>query len=305
MKKHLAGFFITTLSIFIFFSGIVFYRKYSNATLTQTAVALSPSGENKISVPIQTNSVETIAQNTTPEISYENQINEQKKETVEMNINYPGEIIDLTNWKHTLPTGKSKKPTEIKQPDLAKFNADPYFRINSAKNGIVCRAPVNGVTTSNSGYPRSELREMTANGTKEASWSTSSGVHTMYIDQAITAIPKNKKHIVAGQVHDASDDVIVIRLEYPKLFIDINGKAGPTLDPNYTLGKRFTVKFIASNGQISLYYNENKKPTYTLKKKKTGCYFKAGAYTQSNCSKESDCSDKNFGEVEIYKLLLN
>ncbi len=32
-----------------------------------------------------------------------------------------------------------------------------------------------------------------------------------------------KPHIVAGQIHDADDDVIVFRLEGKKLFIDHNG----------------------------------------------------------------------------------
>ena len=214
----------------------------------------------------------------------------------------PAQVLDLSNWKQTLPIGKKKKPAEIEQPTLANYSADPYFHINPSGNGIICRAPVNGVTTSNSGYPRSELREMTNNGTKEASWSTTSGTHTMYIDQAITSVPKTKKHVVAGQIHDSDDDVIVVRLEYPKLFVDINGKTGPTLDSNYTLGKRFTVKFVAENGQIKIFYNGSSNPAYTLAKKSSGNYFKAGAYTQSNCSKESDCSDNNYGEVEIYAL---
>ncbi|MDD5084308.1 MAG: polysaccharide lyase family 7 protein [Candidatus Moranbacteria bacterium] len=217
-------------------------------------------------------------------------------------VSYPSEILDLSNWKQTLPTGASKKPAEIKQGALATFSDKTCFHPNNASDGVVFRAPVNGVTTSNSGYPRSELREMTDKGASLASWSTTSGTHSLFIDQAITAVPKNKKHIVAGQIHDANDDVIVVRLEYPKLFIDINGEEGPTLDSNYTLGKRFTVKFVAQGGMIRVYYNGNERPAYTLKKKISGCYFKAGAYTQSNCSKESDCSSSNYGEVIIYKL---
>jgi hypothetical protein len=124
----------------------------------------------------------------------------------------------------------------------------------------------------------------------------------MTIEQAITAVPDQKKHVVAGQVHDSEDDVIVIRLEYPKLFVDINGKEGPVLDDNYTLGERFKVKFVAENGEIKIYYNESANPVHTLKIKTDGCYFKAGAYAQSNCSKEKNCSEGNYGEVVIYDL---
>lgn len=219
--------------------------------------------------------------------------------------NYPAQLLDLTNWKETLPTGSSSSPTEITTVALASYSVDPYFQANAACDGVVFRAPVNGVTTSNSGYPRSELREMASNGTKNASWSTTSGTQTMFIDQAITAVPKTKKHVVAGQIHDANDDVVVIRLEFPKLFVDINGQEGPTLDANYTLGKRFTVKFVTENGKINIYYNGSSAPAYTLAKSGSGHYFKAGAYTQSNCSKETDCSSNNYGEVVIYNLALN
>ncbi|HCR36359.1 MAG: SCE65.33c, polyguluronate lyase [Candidatus Peregrinibacteria bacterium GW2011_GWF2_33_10] len=217
---------------------------------------------------------------------------------------YPAQIFDFINWKETLPVGSLGNPTEIKQPALATYSYDPYFVVNSGCDGVQFRAPVNGVTTSGSSYSRSELREMTNNGTTNASWATDSGVHTMFIDEAITAVPITKRHIVVGQVHNSSDDVIVIRLEYPKLFVDINGTTGPTLDANYTLGKRFTVKFVASNGQINIYYNGSENPVYTLNKIGSGNYFKAGAYTQSNCSKElsGNCVSANYGEVIIYNV---
>lgn len=220
---------------------------------------------------------------------------------------YPAEVLNLTNWKQTLPIGSSRKPKEITQASLGTYIHNLFFRTNTECTGVVFRAPVNGVTTSNSGYPRSELREMASNGKSLANWSTTAGTHTMTIDQAITAVPKVKKHVVAGQIHNADDDVIVIRLEYPKLFVDINGKAGPTLDANYTLGKRFSVKFEASNGKIKTYYNGSAKPVHTLTKKGSGNYFKAGAYIQSNCSKEKKktCDSNNYGEVVIYKLLVH
>ena len=215
---------------------------------------------------------------------------------------YPAQILDLADWKETMPEGSSGKPKEITADALASFVDKDCFHINATADGVVFRAPVNGVTTSGSKYPRSELREMTSNGNTQASWSTASGTHTMFIDEAITAVPKNKSQVVAGQIHDANDDVIVIRLDYPNLHVDINGKTGPTLDAHYSLGKRFTVKFVASGGAINIFYNGNTSPAYTLKKSDSGCFFKAGAYTQSNCTKEKDCSGGNYGEVVIYKL---
>ncbi len=216
---------------------------------------------------------------------------------------YPAQLLNLKPWKLTLPIGS---PTEIKQLSLATYTIDPWFKVNSACNGVQFRAHTSGSTTDGSGYPRSELREMTSDGSSTFSWSTSSGTHTLYVDQAITAVPKGKKHVVAGQIHDKNDDVIVIRLEYPKLFVDVNGSAVKTLTSSYVLGTRFNFKFVAGGGQIKVYYNGSLSPVYTLSKSVAECYFKAGAYTQSNCDTESEygqsCSTSNYGEVQIYGL---
>lgn len=215
---------------------------------------------------------------------------------------YPSEVLDLTNWKITLPIGEQKDAKEIKQPELATYKIDPWF-IPEA-NGIRFRAPVNGMTTVGSKYPRSELREMTNNGKTKASWSFSVGTHIFFVEQAISAVPKKKQHVVASQIHDGTQDILVIRLEYPSLFINVDGKNVSTLDNHYTLGKRFTVKFVVSGGQTKVYYNNNNIPSYTLTKNYSGVYFKVGAYTQSNCDKEGSaslCNANNYGEVIVYQ----
>ncbi|OGK20973.1 hypothetical protein A3C98_02875 [Candidatus Roizmanbacteria bacterium RIFCSPHIGHO2_02_FULL_37_15] len=126
----------------------------------------------------------------------------------------------------------------------------------------------------------------------------------MFLDQAITAVPQVKKQVVAGQIHDGDDDVMVIRLEYPTLYINVDGDNEQILDSEYILGKRFSVMFEVSGGQTKVFYNSSAEPVYTLDKEFSGAYFKAGAYTQSNCSKEESapCDEGNFGEVTIYQL---
>jgi hypothetical protein len=213
---------------------------------------------------------------------------------------YPAQVLNLSNWKLTIPAGSAESPTEIKQPALATYAIDPWFKVGAG--GVLFRAPVNAVTTSGSDYPRSELREMTNNGQSNAAWSSTSGTHTMIIDQAILALPLQKRHVVAGQIHDASKDIIVIRLEGSSLFVDVDGNTAKILDSNYTLGKRFTVKFVANGGKTKIYYNGSSTVAYTLTKSYTKAYFKAGCYTQSNCTKETVCSASNYGEVVIYGL---
>ncbi len=217
---------------------------------------------------------------------------------------YPSQILDLTNWKITLPIGSDKNPLEIRQPQLSTYKIDPWF-VPASDGGVRFRAAVNGVTTSGSNYPRSELREMTQGGSSNASWSSTKGTHIMFLDQAITAVPKIKKDVVAGQIHDQNNDVIVVRLDYPNLIVKVGDKNVATLDSHYSLGKRFTVKLEVSGGQTKIYYNGSTNPSYTLNRKYSNAYFKAGVYTQSNCQTEKNaslCNSDNFGEVVIYKL---
>lgn len=220
------------------------------------------------------------------------------------NPTYPSQILSLTNWKLTLPTGSSNSPTEIEQPSLSTFKVDPWFVIAPGKGAVVFRAPVNGSSTSGSDYPRSELREMT-NAKTKASWSSDDGVHTMFLEQAITAVPSTKRDVVAGQIHDKDKDIVVIRLDYPNLHIRVDGENVHTLDSSYTLGKKFSIKFEVKDNKTTVYYNGSTTPVFTLDKKYSNAYFKAGVYTQSNCEKEkiqSLCNANNYGEVFLNKL---
>lgn len=214
---------------------------------------------------------------------------------------YPADVLDLSNWKETLPTGSEGDPTEITQPELATYSNAPWFTANSTCDAVQFRASVDGVTTSGSGYPRSELREMTDNGSEEAGWSATEGTHTMTIDEAITELPADKPEVVAGQIHDDSDDVTVFRLEDHSLYIT-NGDTThyKLVTDDYALGTRFQAKFVAAGGQIKAYYNGTLEAT--IDDDDSGLYFKAGAYVQANCDKSSPCEDGNAGQVDIYGL---
>ncbi|MBI4033502.1 polysaccharide lyase family 7 protein [Candidatus Saccharibacteria bacterium] len=212
----------------------------------------------------------------------------------------PGTVLNLANWKLTLPvdTAHAGIPDEISQPELATFILSPYFQLNPARSGVVFRANVDGATTIGSQYPRSELREMTNGGKQPASWSSTSGTHTMTIRQVITHTPSVKPDVVAGQIHDASDDVVMVRLKNRHLFIEADGKDIGALDDNYSLGGVFTVQLVATDGHIKALYNGIQKVDYL--KSGSGYYFKAGCYTQSNTSKGD--SSGEYGEVVIYNL---
>ncbi|MDX2056035.1 MAG: polysaccharide lyase family 7 protein [Polyangiaceae bacterium] len=218
---------------------------------------------------------------------------------------FPSELLDLSNWKITLPVAaddNASKPLEIKQPELATYSIEPHFHLNPARNGVIFRAHAGGTTTSNSGYPRSELREMANAGTSNASWSTSSGTHTLLVREAFMHLPEVKPHAVGAQIHDANDDIIMVRLEGARLFVEGGGAELGLLNSNYVLGTAFDVKLEASGGEIRVFYEDMSTPKVTLQKNASGCYFKAGVYTQSNVAR-GDLPEA-YGEVVIYGLSL-
>lgn len=219
---------------------------------------------------------------------------------------YPAQVLDLANWKITLPVAKPGDPTsplEVKQPQLRTYSNSPYFVASSRCDSVTFRAPVKGVTTPGSTYPRSELREMANNGANNASWSSTLGTHRITATEAFTALPKVKPHLVGLQVRDANDDLSAFRLEGSNLYItDGNNSHYKLVTDLYTLGTRFEAKFEVSGGMIRAYYNGVLQAT--LLKVFTGGYFKAGAYTQANCTNSSPCSSDNYGSTAIYKLTL-
>jgi hypothetical protein len=214
---------------------------------------------------------------------------------------YPSQLLDVSDWKLQIPTGD---PTlEVKNPKLATYSST-YFKNDSACKAVRFRAPTNGTTTSGAEYPRSELREM--KGGDAAKWSTTSGTHRMVIDEAVTRLPDGKRQIGVAQIHNGDNDILIVRVEASELILKPNGKSAVVLDSSYQLGERFKIELVASGGYIKAYYNGTK--VYSLARKTSTAYFKAGAYTQSNCDTEADhgarCGSSNYGEVAIYDLVV-
>jgi len=217
-------------------------------------------------------------------------------------------IINSPNWKLTLPLSGAP---EIKQPALATYSSE-WMHLNAAGDGMVFKAPTDGGTTTNSKNPRSELREMNADGKENASWSTTDGVHSMEIEQSVDVLQiGSKPHVVVGQIHDSADDVTVFRMEgnttgnraIAKLWITKgNTTHGFLVTDAYRIGEKFRVGFQVKNGIIS--YTFNGRPlNFTLSKKTSGCYFKAGSYNQSggNVTKLPN-GESDYAQVTIYAL---
>ncbi|AXK37567.1 polysaccharide lyase family 7 protein [Streptomyces armeniacus] len=213
----------------------------------------------------------------------------------------PSEVLDLGNWKLTLPVGGDEDPTEIVQPELDGYSKDPYFTTAESGEAVRFRAPVNGVTTGGSSYPRTELREMESDGEDEIEWSSTSGRHTLEVREAFTHLPEDKPHVVGAQIHGGDDDVTVLRLEGTKLYITEGDTAHHHLiTDDYELGTVFELKYVVEEGEIKVYFNGELEAT--LDHSDSSNYFKTGAYTQANCENSSPCDDGNYGEVEVHDV---
>jgi hypothetical protein len=213
----------------------------------------------------------------------------------------PADVIDLSSWMLTLPveTSRPGSPDEIKQPALTTFVDRHWFHVTSKGDAVAFRAHCGGATTKGSRFPRCELREMTADGRRRAAWSTDdASPHLLNMKVAITKTPPVKSHVVCAQIHDANDDVMMVRLEGRKLFVERNETGDVMLDNDYKLGTPFEVMIQAHQGSIAVSYNGEQKMNWPISRQ--GCYFKAGCYTQSNTDK-GDAAD-SYGEVVLYRL---
>lgn len=217
--------------------------------------------------------------------------------------NHPGDVFALDVWKLTIPFDDNGdgEADEVTMPTLRYFEDPEFFFLSNTKDSILFRAPCGAPATANSKYPRSELREMKKGGKEKASWGTGDGkVHNLTLEAAVTAVPLKKPHVVCAQIHDETDDLLMVRMEGKKLFIERNELEPVMLDKNYELGSFFHLMIIADHGRIRVFFEQ--KQVMEWKVEASGLYFKAGCYTQSNLSR-GDAPD-SFGEVEIRKLFV-
>ncbi|HXX67488.1 MAG TPA: polysaccharide lyase family 7 protein [Polyangiaceae bacterium] len=113
----------------------------------------------------------------------------------------PGANFDLSLWELQLPIGSTGDPTTISPTQLEGSSGfeDAYFYTDPTDGAMTFWDPEDGVTTADSSYPRSELREMNADGT-EANWPIE-GTNTLTATLAVLDVPD---HVCVGQIHIGS-----------------------------------------------------------------------------------------------------
>lgn len=212
-----------------------------------------------------------------------------------LTLDPPG--TDLKNWKLTLPIGEDEHPLEVFP--IGSYSNE-YFRQNP-DGTIKFRCPVTGVTTSGSGYPRSELREM--DGTAKAEWGNGSGLHTLKGGVEVYVLPEGKREVVVAQIHDPYDDVVMLLVTVEGVYASWSkypnsGSERVQLLSGDWRGRRLDY-LISASPTIGVKVDVNGR---TSQKSKTisKAYFKFGLYLQAN-----ESNGTGYGEALHYPTELS
>ncbi|WP_375740964.1 polysaccharide lyase family 7 protein [Pseudomonas boanensis] len=218
-------------------------------------------------------------------------------------------MIDLATWNLTLPVGVPA--TTIETPLLVGGYQDHYFQ--STSDSLFFWAPVNGTTTDNATYPRTELRETYADG-KLRNWAYSNADNYLSANLRVSQVPSTGK-IVIGQIHAFGSTSPLLKLEYQFKTKTSTGnivakvRNSPddetsTVIPllsGIPLNQRFSyVINLSPNGQLSVLVNgslwsQQLSSAWAPK----SLYFKAGTYVQDNTGYETEAGAATFYDLRI------
>ncbi|MGH3378668.1 MAG: polysaccharide lyase family 7 protein [Actinoallomurus sp.] len=218
----------------------------------------------------------------------------------------PGGNFDLSVWELQLPIGSPGSPTTIPSSQLKGpdgYTNPAYFWTDKNDGSMTFWDPEAGVTTPNSNYARSELREMNANGSA-ADWALS-GTHTL---SATLRIPSVTSNVCVGQIHLGSGGPStkpLLELYYHSngdivLGLENSPDGGQTTHTltNVPIGTQWSYVIAIVGGRIQITVNGDT-TSYPIASAFNAYhqYFKAGDYNQSS----SDSTSKG-AKVKFYAL---
>lgn len=201
-----------------------------------------------------------------------------------------------------LGVGYSSGHVDISPEQLMNgWSEAPYFYVTeSGKVHFQVRMD-GGRTSSNTKYPRCELREY-RNGSK-ASWNAASGTHVMSGRTTVIHMEDDKPEMVVAQMHDGSDDTLQIRVEGTTWRASINGSEHSTTLGNFPWGTEVAWEIRIQGGTLTIKINGSTKITAN-----PGWggnqYWKVGVYPQQNSRDQSNPSS-GFASCELRDLVVS
>ncbi|MFG2881278.1 polysaccharide lyase family 7 protein [Streptomyces sp. NPDC048297] len=221
----------------------------------------------------------------------------------------PGGNFDLSAWQLQEPVGSPGHPDTIPSSRLqgADGYQDAYFYTDTNDGAMTFWAPEKGVTTPNSHYARSELREMNRDGSP-ADWKLS-GSHRMSATLRTVSVTKN---VCVGQIHlgsggsstkpllelyqHANGDIVLGTEDSPS-----GGQTSHDVG-HVAIGETWSYTIAVSGGNTIDLTVDGTTTHYAIPSsfKSYKQYFKAGSYNQSSSS-----STKKGAKVAFYKLTVS
>ena len=235
----------------------------------------------------------------------------------------------------------NKLATEINAHDLANGytlvlkdkhgEPEPHFDVlDDGGPAVRFRSYLDGALTGHTGNPRTELREMTGTGDHdEAGWTISTSDHSTHRLTAtvkVTHAPSTPKHqgVVIGQIHTGKNggnfDLLEIMYDQKRKAVGYRWDDGTPehdgvwqdelLVDDYEPGSSwFTYRVTVSKGTVVISVDVHDGHGFReLKPKKDvsakGCYFKAGAYTQSHVG-QTGAKATDYGEALFRSIVVD
>lgn len=214
----------------------------------------------------------------------------------------PSQALDT--YKLQLPTGTNGNVDEVTRDQLVAGYSSAYFKPTADGLGYVFTTPVNGVHTSGSTFPRTELREVNPDGSN-AGWKVSDGVtRTFQGVYKVTHLPAGDRETTLFQIHNGDTEVTTVRLDDNGSAMNVvvrkNGSIlAPNLLSNYAYGTSFKIKVVV-NTRVKISINDTQVFDYAFSGLTVGptgtFYLKAGNYLQAN---PTTASSTDNGVVEL------
>ena len=202
--------------------------------------------------------------------------------------------IDLSAFDLQLPLAGAKSIKIIKSTDIPNF-VSPYFYYNISDKSVRLFTQSNGVTTANSHFPRTELRQV-------SEWDFV-GQHSLKVTMSVISQPNSGK-IIIGQIHGDRKGTEAVKIWWNNGNIQVGYKAEfdaketrITLLKDVKLSDIFNYEINQNGLDIEVKINDKATQFHLGDSwKKETVYFKAGNYLQDNNPPISS------GMVAIYKI---
>lgn len=210
----------------------------------------------------------------------------------------PGGNFDMTPWELQLPVGDPGHPTTIPDSQLegcGGYSESTYFYTDGGDGAMIMYVPGGAdetgcVTTPNTHYCRTELREVDPSSGKITSWDPNGSTNRLAVSVMASQVDNGSHGTIIGQIHadgDVSQYPIAKLLYNPagdltfgvENSLDDGGTSYHSLG-NVPLNTQFTYEIRYEGGVLSVGINGGDQQTFPTSFDPVLSYFKAGNYNQ-------------------------